>query len=113
MLSDSELLSSGQLLGIIKNEGLESNNATDSEERGLETVYNSLKERNCNNLIWIDSGSCCYALYSLLPSDQVLQQQSPLALSKDLKNPVEFDGLRKAHVCDAAAVMKYLAWLDR
>jgi hypothetical protein len=53
VLSDSELLSSGQLLGIMKNEEefksleKESNNATDSEEKGLETVYNNFKERNC------------------------------------------------------------------
>lgn len=124
VLSDSELLSSGQLLGIMKNGGLEefkslekdSNNASDSEEKGLETVYNNFKEETAtekHNLIWIDPGSCCYALYSKLSSDRVLQQQSPLALSKALKNPVELDGLRKAHIRDGAAVVNYLAWLDR
>lgn len=42
-------------------------------------------EKNSNNLIWADSGSCCYALYAKLNPDTVLLQQSPLALAKALK----------------------------
>ena len=30
-----------------------------------------------------------------------------------MKNPVELDGLKKAHICDGAVVVNYLAWLDR
>ncbi|AES94899.2 Xaa-pro aminopeptidase P [Medicago truncatula] len=66
----------------------------------------------CSNLIWADPASCCYALYSKLNPDAVVLQQSPLALPKALKNPVELDGLRKAHVRDGAAVVQYLVWLD-
>ncbi|KAK1300004.1 hypothetical protein QJS10_CPB13g00552 [Acorus calamus] len=64
------------------------------------------------NLIWVDPGTCCFALFSKLSSDQVVLQQSPLALAKALKNPVELDGLRKAHIRDGAAVVQYLIWLD-
>lgn len=63
-------------------------------------------------LIWMNPGSCCYAIYTKLPSDQVLLQQSPLALAKALKNPVELEGFRKSHIRDGAAVVSYLAWLD-
>ncbi|QCD90997.1 aminopeptidase P1 [Vigna unguiculata] len=70
-------------------------------------------EKNSNNLIWADSGSCCYALYAKLNPDTVLLQQSPLALAKALKNPVELDGLKKAHIRDGAAVVQYLVWLDK
>ena len=38
-----------------------------------------------NALIWLNPGTCCHALYSKLPSNQVLLQQSPLALPKALK----------------------------
>lgn len=65
------------------------------------------------NLIWMDSGSGCYALYSKLKSNEVLLQQSPLALPKALKNPVELEGLKKAHIRDGAAVVEYLVWLDK
>ncbi|KAL9327739.1 hypothetical protein ACSQ67_002742 [Phaseolus vulgaris] len=66
-----------------------------------------------SNLIWADSGSCCYALYAKLNPDTVLLQQSPLALAKALKNSVELDGLKKAHIRDGAAVVQYLVWLDK
>ncbi|KAK7309275.1 hypothetical protein RJT34_05853 [Clitoria ternatea] len=69
-------------------------------------------EENSNDLVWADPGSCCYALYAKLNPDAVLLQQSPLALAKALKNPVELDGLRKAHIRDGAAVVQYLVWLD-
>ncbi|KAJ6740140.1 XAA-PRO AMINOPEPTIDASE 1, partial [Salix purpurea] len=68
---------------------------------------------NNNDRIWVDPGSCCYALYSNLNSEKVHMLQSPLALAKALKNPVELDGLKKAHVRDGAAVVQYLAWLDK
>ncbi|KAK9285905.1 hypothetical protein L1049_025106 [Liquidambar formosana] len=28
-------------------------------------------------------------------------------------NPVELDGLKNAHIRDAAAVVQYIAWLDK
>ena len=40
---------------------------------------------NNNDRIWVDPGSCCYALYSNLNSEKVHMQQSPLALAKALK----------------------------
>ncbi|CAN0890656.1 Aminopeptidase P1 [Linum grandiflorum] len=65
------------------------------------------------DLVWVDSASCSFALYSKLNSEKVFQQQSPLALAKALKNPVELDGLRNAHIRDGAAVVQYLVWLDK
>ncbi|KAK4360559.1 hypothetical protein RND71_019511 [Anisodus tanguticus] len=66
-----------------------------------------------NDLIWVDPGACCFALYLKLNADKVLLKQSPLVLAKALKNPVEMEGLKKAHIRDGAAVVQYLAWLDR
>jgi Xaa-Pro aminopeptidase len=36
-------------------------------------------------MIWVDPGTCSYMVYSHIPADQVLLQQSPLALAKALK----------------------------
>ncbi|KAH7352339.1 hypothetical protein KP509_19G040400 [Ceratopteris richardii] len=63
-------------------------------------------------LIWVNPGSCCYAIYKALPGDQVLLQPTPLALAKALKNPTELNGFRRSHIRDGAAVVAYLAWLD-
>ncbi|XVF59579.1 hypothetical protein PTKIN_Ptkin07bG0287200 [Pterospermum kingtungense] len=94
-----------------------------SNQLDLDTVVNSGRNGVCENnkceaeenykdLIWVDPASCCYALFSKLDADKVVLQQSPLALAKALKNPVELDGLRKAHIRDGAAVVQYLVWLD-
>ncbi|XP_022866375.1 probable Xaa-Pro aminopeptidase P, partial [Olea europaea var. sylvestris] len=61
---------------------------------------------------WVD-GTCCFALYSKLNVDKVLMHPSPLGLAKALKNPVEIEGLKNAHIRDGAAVVQYLIWLDK
>ncbi|CAN4123599.1 unnamed protein product [Withania somnifera] len=77
-------------------------------------VYGDITaEESANDLIWVDPGACCFALYLKLNADKVLLKQSPLALAKALKNPVEMEGLKNAHIRDGAAVVQYLAWLDR
>ncbi|GFP84433.1 probable xaa-pro aminopeptidase p [Phtheirospermum japonicum] len=70
-------------------------------------------EGNKNDLVWVDPGSCCFALYTKLNADKVFLQSSPLALAKALKNPIEIEGLKNAHIRDGAAVVQYLVWLDK
>jgi Xaa-Pro aminopeptidase len=95
--SDAVLLASDQL-------------TSSSSQNGIDT--NGKHESSCD-LIWVDPHSCCFALYSILNADQVLLRSSPLALAKAIKNNVEMDGLKNAHVRDGAAVVQYLAWLDK
>ncbi|TYG49620.1 hypothetical protein ES288_D10G108400v1 [Gossypium darwinii] len=102
--SDVALLASNQLE---KDTGLSSGRNDVCETGTCEA------EENNNDLIWVDPASCCYALFSKLDAKKMLLQQSPLALAKALKNPVELDGLRNAHIRDGAAVVQYLVWLDK
>ncbi|XP_071722446.1 aminopeptidase P1 [Rutidosis leptorrhynchoides] len=95
--SDLALLASGQL---------------DLNSVGANLHGNGEAVKHNNDLVWIDPNSCCYAVYSRLNPDKVHAQQSPLALAKALKNPVELEGLKNAHVRDGVAVVQYLAWLD-
>jgi Xaa-Pro aminopeptidase len=44
---------------------------------------------------------------------QVVAEGDPCVLAKAVKNPVEQDGLRAAHVRDGAALCRFLAWLAR
>ncbi|KAI3451736.1 hypothetical protein Pfo_008401 [Paulownia fortunei] len=84
-----------------------------SGKTGTAGCDNSAEEESSNDLIWVDPGTCCFALYTKLNLDKVLLQSSPLALSKALKNPVEIEGLKNAHIRDGAAVVQYLVWLDK
>jgi Xaa-Pro aminopeptidase len=96
--SDVALLASGHL----------GTNSSETNSYGNDTT----EAGKNNDLVWIDPNSCCYAIYSKLNPDKVHTQQSPLALAKALKNPVELEGLKNAHVRDGAAVVQYLVWLD-
>ncbi|CAA7404257.1 unnamed protein product [Spirodela intermedia] len=111
VISDVSLLASGQLLQDSK---YESNTTGGNEQGNVDTTsqIGNEDEKGKHLITWIDPSSCCFVLYSKLPSGKVLLQPSPLALAKALKNHVELDGLRKAHVRDGAAVVQYLAWLD-
>ncbi|KAF9620271.1 hypothetical protein IFM89_011006 [Coptis chinensis] len=106
--SDVGLLASGQLNSASGKSELTASGKSELTANGKSEV-----RENDNSRIWVDPGTCCYALYSNLKPDQVFLQQSPLALAKAIKNPVELDGLRKAHIRDGAAVVQYLAWLDK
>ncbi|KAI6700176.1 hypothetical protein NL676_014500 [Syzygium grande] len=114
--ADVSLLASNQLGPCaFKETQSEVSGGTDigSREYTTESVKTGAEDGKSIDLIWADPGSCCYALYSKLNSDRVLLKQSPLALAKALKNPIELDGLRKAHISDGAAVVQYLVWLDK
>ncbi|KAL3689341.1 hypothetical protein R1sor_015650 [Riccia sorocarpa] len=92
-----------------------SNNGTSQENGGSANVSQNEKEssrRITAPLIWVDPATCSFVLYAKLPADKVFLQQSPLALAKALKHPVELEGLRRCHVRDGAAVVEFTAWLD-
>uniref|UniRef100_A0A2P2K059 Putative Xaa-Pro aminopeptidase P isoform X2 n=1 Tax=Rhizophora mucronata TaxID=61149 RepID=A0A2P2K059_RHIMU len=75
VVSDVVLLSSNQL--DLANAEDAKDIKSDSDET-VTTVSDTV-------LIWVDPGSCCYALYSKLNSEKVLLRQSPLALAKAIK----------------------------
>jgi Xaa-Pro aminopeptidase len=43
---------------------------------------------------------------------KIARGPDPIALMKAVKNPVEIEGAREAHIRDGAAVTRFLAWLD-
>lgn len=82
--SDAVLLASDQLTP----------SSADKTPSGLNTETNCGKDTEngeiqtaelVNDLIWVDTGACCFALYLKLNADKVLLKQSPLALAKALK----------------------------
>ncbi len=61
--------------------------------------------------ILLDAG-LARAIWEWLPADcRVVQQQSPVAVSKAVKNPTEIEGFRHAMLRDGVAMVKFLRWL--
>lgn len=72
----------------------------------------SLYFNNLEGRLFIDSSSLNYHLSSLLGCD-TLSGNSPVKLRKAIKNPVEIQGMREAHLQDGLAMEKFLFWLEK
>lgn len=73
-------------------------------------VYSFLE--SYSGVVWMDPSQCNYKIYSTCKDSCVLQQ-SPVQMLKAVKNPVELAGMRNAHLKDAVAKIKFLAWLEK
>lgn len=62
------------------------------------------------NSVHIDPSAPAY--YHQLLSGKEVVKSSPIALMKALKNPVEIEGMRKAHFWDGQAIRKFKKWLN-
>lgn len=66
--------------------------------------------------VWLDGGSCSWAIRKALPaSDSAVftAKPGPIALMKALKNPVEIEGFRQAHLRDGVAIVQLFGWMER
>lgn len=62
--------------------------------------------------VLVDPKRVNYMLYSSLSGCGVLiEQDSPILLAKAIKNPIEQENLRKAHLMDGLALTRMLYWL--
>lgn len=60
----------------------------------------------------LDKGTVNYHLNSLLKC-RTVSEPSPVDLRKAVKNPVETEGIRRAHIVDGVAMEKFFYWLER
>lgn len=62
--------------------------------------------------VWI-SPFCSYAIYSLIPKEKLLQENTPISVQKARKNPIERHGMIASHVRDAVALISFIARLEK
>ncbi|XP_031555402.1 xaa-Pro aminopeptidase 1-like [Actinia tenebrosa] len=81
--------------------------------REYTTIQNAVKEiAESDNKIWISKTSSV-ALTSAVPKLNLIDDASPVAYAKSLKNDVEREGMRQAHIRDAVALCEYFCWLEQ
>ena len=78
--------------------------------------YNDIYERvKCfaeGTRVWLDVHQVNYALYRNLPAQvTVIEQEHPLVLMKAVKNEIEVENIREAHIKDGVAHTKFMYWL--
>lgn len=77
-----------------------------------ESIVDYIKEHsNLTGFAWF-SESASYALTSLVPYKSLLAEITPISLMKAVKNSVEIDGMKNAHLKDGVALCCYFSWVE-
>lgn len=96
--------------------GLESTNDNSESKVSVcpyDGIWDAVSEAAKNGArIWISSSSS-EALARLVRKTHLITNPSPLALSKAIKNEVEIEGMKQAHIRDAVALCEYFSWLEQ
>lgn len=73
-------------------------------------IYDALSEDL--GKIFVDPDSLNFHIFNLLDENKRFLGKSPIALRKSIKNPVEIEGMKEAHLEDGLAMEKFLFWLE-
>ena len=77
-------------------------------------IVNHLKE--LDGRLFVDPSTLNYCLHEALMgkagAPSYITGESPIILKKSLKNDIEIKGMRKAHIVDGVAVVRFLHWLE-
>lgn len=75
-------------------------------------VYIDIAKIDSNKTVLVDYDKINYRLVHLIPSECKIQNiQNPIVRMKAIKNNIECDNMRKAHLKDGIAVTKFMYWL--
>ncbi|MFR5601985.1 MAG: M24 family metallopeptidase, partial [Lachnospiraceae bacterium] len=76
-----------------------------------DAVYEYVKSIR-DETVLLESSRTNYAIFHLLDSsNRIVDAMNPTALAKAVKNPVEIENMKRAHIKDGVAVTKFIYWL--
>lgn len=73
-------------------------------------IYEDIKKLDASEVAMIDPMKMNYALYKNIPC-KIVEAANPTILMKAMKNPVELDNIRAAHIKDGVAITKFMHWV--
>ena len=80
--------------------------------RKYEDIFSDISSLPEGSRLWIDSSTVNYALYQCIREpDLLIDEMTPAALAKTVKNDTEIACTRKAHIKDGVAVTEFIKWL--
>ena len=78
-----------------------------------DSIYDYVKTL-AGQAVMVEKSRVNYALcHNLDALCRVIDRMNPTALAKAVKNPVEMENIRRAHIKDGVAVTKYIYWLKK
>jgi len=82
------------------------------ETRSYETFYEYVSSINANTRVLLDERIISYRTMQSLPSTvEIINSPNPSTLMKAIRNSVQIDNIRDAHLKDAVAMCKFMYWL--
>lgn len=80
--------------------------------RSYDAIYDYVKEIPADACVLMNGNTVNYRITSSLRKEiRIVDQPNPTEIMKAVKNPVEVENIRKAHVKDGVAFTKFMYWL--
>lgn len=77
-------------------------------------IYEDVKKFAAEDSVLLDPKRMNYAIYSNIPGNvRKIKQENPTILMKAVKNEVEVENIKKAHIKDGIAHTKFMYWLKQ
>ena len=73
-------------------------------------IYEDIKKLSADSTAMIDPLKMNYALYKNIPC-RIVEAANPTILMKAIKNDVELENVREAHIKDGIAITKFMYWV--
>lgn len=73
-------------------------------------IYEDIKKLDTSLTAMIDPMKMNYALYKNIPC-KIVETANPTILMKAMKNPVELENIKEAHIKDGIAITKFMYWV--
>lgn len=82
------------------------------ETREYDSFYEYVRKLSADEVVLMDESVVNYRIFNSVSKDiNVIDKANPTLLMKAIKNKVEVDNTRNAHVKDAVAMCKFMYWL--
>ncbi len=95
---------SDEMKEILKKDGV--------EVKSYNEIFSELEKLN-NSSILVDFSRVSFSLKEKIDSSvKIINQPNLTVLMKAIKNQTEIEGMKKAHIFDGVAIVKFLKWID-
>ncbi|MGL5578684.1 MAG: aminopeptidase P family N-terminal domain-containing protein, partial [Fusobacteriaceae bacterium] len=81
------------------------------EIREYSAIYEDVKSFQKEDRILIDGNKMNFAIYNKISHLNLIDTQLPTTLLKAIKNEIEIENTKKAHIKDGVALTKFIYWL--
>lgn len=80
--------------------------------KGYDEIEQDIAALDASKTLWLDSGSANYALCLRIPEGMnKVDEATPIAMMKAIKNETEIKSTLNAHKKDAVAMVKFIKWI--